>query len=119
MLASFSPSVPLFLCFWNCFFPSIGLLHTSFYKQLASTAGACSTGFANLASKNVLFINEATQATIGEAFMRGITRNGREAAGKRLNHADLLHAIVSLAAVRILLGMLSTSLVSTSGTGEK
>lgn len=51
--------------------------------------------------------------------MGGITGSGGEAVGKTFNHADLLPATVSLAAVKILLGKLSTSLVSTSGTGGK
>lgn len=49
----------------------------------------------------------------------GLTGSGGDAVGKRFNHADLLCTIVSRAAVKILPGMLSTTLVSTSGTREK
>lgn len=50
---------------------------------------------------------------------RGLTGNGGDAVGKRFNHTDLLCAIVSRAAVKVLPGMLSTTLLSTSGTREK
>lgn len=51
--------------------------------------------------------------------MGGLTGSGGDAVGKRFNHADLLCAIVSRAAVKVLPGTLSAALVSTSGTGEK
>lgn len=46
---------------------------------------------------------------ISQAAMGGLTGSRGDAVGKRFNHADLLCAIVSLAAVKVLPGMLSTT----------